>query len=102
MKNKSNKLNKLEKGRYSIFSDRTDKCYFCGSDYQLTWHEIFDGRNRQNSMRYGLCLRICMKCHMKITNNIQLKKEWYKKGQVAFEETYPDLDFISIFYKNYL
>lgn len=102
MKNKTSKLNKLERNRYSLFSNDSEHCYFCPSTYNLTWHEIFDGRNRQNSMKYGLCLRVCMNCHSKITNNVPLKKEWYKKGQVMFEKTYPDLEFISIFYKNYL
>ena len=101
MKYKTNKLKKLENERYSLFSNE-EMCYKCNGTSQLTWHEIFDGRNRQNSMRYGLCLRLCLKCHREITNDIAFKNEWYKKGQVKFQETYPNLDFLSIFYKNYL
>lgn len=101
MKYKTSKLKQLEKERFSLFCDGT-YCCKCGSSYNLTWHEIFEGRNRQNSMRYGLCLRLCLDCHRKITNDNDFLNEWHKKGQTKFEEVYPELDFLSIFYKNYL
>lgn len=61
IKNKTTKLSKLEKDRFSLFTDGKDKCMFCESTYQLTWHEIYSGRNRQNSMKYYLCLRMCLR-----------------------------------------
>ena len=63
MKNKSNKLAKLEKDRFSVFTNNKDKCMFCSATTNLTWHEIFRGRNRANSMKYGFCLRMCLNCH---------------------------------------
>ncbi len=101
MHNQSAKLRKLEKNRFSLFSNN-DCCMICGSTYQLTWHEIFGGRNRPNSMRYGLCLRICIKCHKTLQNDTNFNEIWHKKGQAMFNKTYPDLDFREIFRNNYL
>ena len=69
IKPKSNKLVKLERKRFSLFSMDTNHCYFCHSTHQLTWHEIFRGRNRSNSMKYGLCLRMCLSCHERFQDN---------------------------------
>lgn len=102
MKNKSNKLVKLERERFSLFCDDNSKCMFCGSSYFLTWHEIFAGRNRQNSIRYGLCLRMCLNCHNLNQENKLFNNYWHKKGQEKFEEVYPNLVFVKIFGKNYL
>jgi len=62
IKKRSKKLVKKEKNRYSVFTSK-DKCFVCDSKYQLTWNEIFRGRNRINSMKYGFCLRMCLNCH---------------------------------------
>ena len=101
IKPKSNKLVKLERKRFSLFSMDTNHCYFCHSTHQLTWHEIFRGRNRSNSMKYGLCLRMCLKCHKKYQDNLFFNDFWHKKGQALFEKAYPDLDFVDIFKRNY-
>lgn len=101
-KKKSNKLAKLERERFSLFTDNKDKCMFCNSTYQLTWHEIFRGRNRQNSMIYGLCLRMCLRCHELKQEDKQFNDEWKQKGQSIFIKTYPDLKFENIFKINYL
>lgn len=101
IKNKSSKLVKLEKNRTSLFTNNKNKCMFCTSTYHLTWHEIYPGRNRQNSMKYKLCLRMCCNCHRKYQEDTEFNDYWYKKGQVIFEETYPELNFIDIFHKNY-
>ncbi|MDO4395001.1 MAG: hypothetical protein Q4C23_03370 [Mycoplasmatota bacterium] len=45
MQNKSNKLASLERNRYSVFSNDTERCYLCGSTYKLTWHEIYSGKS---------------------------------------------------------
>ena len=101
MKQRSNKLAKLEKNRFSLFTDNMNKCYFCPNKKDHI-HEIFCGRNRQNSMKYGLCLPICESCHSKYQNNFLFNKEWHKKGQAMFNKAYPDLNFENIFKKNYL
>ena len=88
---------KLEKERFSLFSKDTKHCYFCSSGYELTWHELFRGRNRQNSMKYGLCLRMCSSCHELYQEDKHFNDFWHVKGQATFEEAYPELDFVKIF-----
>ena len=100
-KQKSSKLAKLERNRFSLFTDNMNKCYFCPNKKDHI-HEIFCGRNRQNSMKYGLCLPICESCHSKYQNDFLFNKEWHKKGQAMFNKAYPDLNFENIFKKNYL
>lgn len=103
MQNKSNKLASLEKNRYSIFSNDTERCYLCGSTYKLTWHEIYSGKNRQNSMRYGLCLRLCLNCHSKEQEDSQFNDYWHKQGQLYWEEFIGTREeFIKVFKRNYL
>ena len=103
MQNKSNKLASLEKNRYSVFSNDTERCYLCGSTYKLTWHEIYSGKNRQNSMRYGLCLRLCLNCHSKEQEDSQFNDYWHKQGQLYWEENIGSREeFIKVFRRNYL
>lgn len=101
IKSKSNKLARLERKRFSLFSVDTNHCFFCHSTHQLTWHEIFRGRNRSNSMKYGLCLRMCLKCHKKYQDDLFFNDFWHKEAQKKFEQTYLNLDFLEIFKKNY-
>lgn len=103
MQNKSNKLASLERNRYSVFSNDTERCYLCGSTYKLTWHEIYAGKNRQNSMRYGLCLRLCLNCHSKEQENDQFNNYWHRQGQLYWEENIGSREeFIKVFRRNYL
>lgn len=101
MKNKSSKLAKLERDRFSLFTDNLSECFLCPSTYQVTKHEIFRGRNRANSMKYGLILPLCLKCHEKYQEDKEFNDYWHKRGQEEFENHYSDIDFISIFRKNY-
>ena len=101
MKNKTNKNSKLERNRFSLFHDGK-KCIVCGSTYKLTWHEVFCGTNRLNSMKYGLCIRLCFNCHRRYQEDKSFNDYWHKKGQTKFNEVYPDFDFVSIFHRNYL
>ena len=103
MQNKSNKLASLERNRYSVFSEDTEKCYLCGCTYKLTWHEIYSGKNRQNSMKNGLCLRLCLNCHSKEQEDSQFNDYWRKQGQLYWEEnTGSREEFIKVFRRNYL
>ena len=103
MQNKSNKLASLERNRYSVFSNDTERCYLCGSTYKLTWHEIYAGKNRQNSMRYGLCLRLCLNCHSKEQEDSQFNDYWHKQGQLYWEENIGSRkEFIKAFRRNYI
>lgn len=101
LKTKSKTLNKLERNRFSILVP-SNKCCKCPATTDLTWHEVLRGRNRANSMKYGLCLRICSKCHEKYQEDKKFNDYWHKQAQLAFIKNYPDLDFLKIFKRNYL
>ena len=101
MKNRSNKLAKLERNRTSLFTDDLEHCILCGKPKDHL-HEIFFGKNRINSIKYKLVIPVCFECHNKIHNDIILQNEWFIKGQTRFNEVYPDLDFVEIFKKNWL
>lgn len=103
MKNKSYKLSKLERNRWSLFTDDLDTCIICKMK-ATDMNEIFRGRNRQNSMKYGLCIPMCRRCHTSLTDNYELETEWKIKGQLKWMEYYnlTEEDFIDIFKRNYI
>ena len=101
IKKKSNKLAKLEKSRFSIITIDLSKCYICGAKKE-DLHEVFAGRNRQASMKYGLVIPVCRNCHKMIPKNKTLNENLHKVGQKAFEKHYKTENFIQIFGKNYL
>ena len=102
MKNKSNKQAKKERGRFSVFTS-ADRCFVCKSTYQLTWNEIYRGRNRSNSMEDGFCLRMCLNCHREYQDDTNFNDFWHKTAQRYFEEHYGTReDFISRYRRNYL
>lgn len=103
MKNKTSKLLKLEKNRYSIITDNLDRCYICQKPKDHL-HEVYYGNNRINSMKYGCIIPVCYQCHAKIHNDIQLDVKLKKMLNRAFLEYYKCDDdyFINIFHKNYL
>lgn len=101
IKKKSNKLAKLEKNRFSIITNDLKKCYFC-SNKKEDFHEAIEGKNRQVSMKYGLVIPICRKCHIKVTNDKTLQDKLHKVGQKAFKKHYKTENFIQIFGENYL
>lgn len=103
MRTKSKKLSKLEKERFSVFYDDLSLCMNCGSTYRMTKHEVFEGRNRINSMKYGFVLPLCMRCHQELQEDITFNDKWKKKSQMYFEEHIGTRDdFLSIFRRNYL
>lgn len=103
MRTKSKKLSKLEKERFSVFYDDLSLCMNCGSTYRMTKHEIFEGRNRINSMKYGFVLPLCIRCHQELQEDISFNDKWKKKSQMYFEEHIGTRDdFLSIFRRNYL
>lgn len=100
MKVKSKKLAKLERDRFSILTYDLTTCIICGKPKQ-DLNEIYPGRNRQNSMKYGLVMPMCRNCHTEYTNNREMQLKWMRIGQKKFEELY-ELDFLDIFKRNYL
>ena len=101
MKKKSNKLAKLERNRFSILTDNLEHCFLCHNP-KNDIHEIFGGSNRQTSIKYGLCIPLCRMCHSRLHNDTKYALYLKKIGQKSFCNAYPDLDFISVFGKNYL
>lgn len=103
MRKKSKKLIKAERNRFSVFYKELSSCMYCGSIYQMTKHEIFEGRNRLNSMKYGFVLPLCLKCHRNLQEDKNFDKEWKTKAQTYFENNIGSReDFIKIFRRNYL
>lgn len=107
IKKRSSKLAKLERERFSLFTDDLEHCIICGKS-PVNKHEIFGGRNRLNSIKYGLVIPLCTCKHHNqveckgIHFDRKLQDEWHKKGQIKFNEIYPDLRFEDIFKINYL
>ena len=101
IKKRTYSLSKAEKERYSILTSNLDKCVLCPKKRD-NLHEIFYGSGkRQLSIEYGLVIPLCYQCHLKIHRDSVLQAIWHVKGQITFEEHYPDLDFLEIFGKNY-
>lgn len=103
MKYKTKKLANLEKNRFSIFTNNLNICMFCGMK-ATDLNEIFRGRNRKNSMKYGAVIPLCRRCHCKITDNYNLEMKWKIKGQEKIMNYYNMNieEFINIFGRNYL
>lgn len=96
IRNKSSKLTKLEKNRFSIITENLDKCYFC-NNRKMEFHEAFRGRNRQKSMKWGLVVPICQKCHTKITKDKEFSKILEQKARNIFVKKYGKEKFIEEF-----
>lgn len=101
IKKKSKKLAKLEKNRFSIVTNNLEYCYFCGNKKE-DLHELIEGKNRQISMKYGLVIPICRKCHENVTNDKTLQDYLHKVAQKVFKKHYKTENFVQIFGKNYI
>lgn len=83
--NRSRKLSKREKERYSILYRDLSKCAVCGSK-RSDLHEVFEGSYRQASIKYGMVIPVCRLCHQKMHQSktfamyykIQFEKEFLK------------------------
>lgn len=99
LKQVSKKRQKLEKERYSLFTNDLNHCI---EDKKHTGHidkhECICGRNRNNSMKYGLVVPLCRTCHE--DKDILLK--WLFKGQEKFISIYGYDKFIEIFKLDYI
>lgn len=97
IKQKSSKLAKLERNRYSIITYNLDICYVCKKHKKDHLDEVFGGRNRQTSMKYGLVIPMCFKCHRKLTDNPLLKKDIQEEAKQIFIKKYSEEKFIKEF-----
>lgn len=101
MKKKSSKLAKLERNRFSVFYDDLGVCCNCGSTYKMTKHEIFEGKNRQNSMKYGFVLPLCLRCHGNLQEDTEFNKKWKNKAIDYFEENIGTADDFRKIFRTY-
>ena len=101
LKNRTSKQSKLERNRFSILTSDLDHCVICRTKKEHL-HEVCFGRNRINSIKYGLVIPLCSLHHTEMHRNKEWQEYWHKKGQQAFIAYYPDLDFFKIFKINYL
>lgn len=93
-----------------MFDDDYPCCFICGRNGQsdpLERHHIFGGANRKKSEEYKLKVLLCAdKCHRNGANaahmNADTAQMLHEYGQNKFESEHPNLDFMSIFGKNYL
>ncbi len=85
MKYKTNKLRNLEKTRFSIITEVLSHCVECNKKAEDI-NEIFMGRNRLNSIKFGLCIPLCRSCHTKYHKDRELQLKWMKIGLNKFLE----------------
>lgn len=96
----------------SIMQRKDGTCYLCmmleGNfrEQVVEEHHVFMGHaNRQLAEKYGLKVYLCAYHHrlgkMSVHQNATISRMLQDKGQRAFEACYPDLDFRSIFGRNY-
>lgn len=101
MRNKTYKLKKLEKNRFSILTNDMEHCYICQSPF-VEIHEIYGGKNRKVSMQNGLCVPLCHKHHEYVTLNADGSNYLKQKCQMVFEKTHSRDEFLELICRSYL
>lgn len=101
MKKKTAKLARIERKRYSIFTDDLKHCYLCG-DTPADIHEVFGGANRRASMENGLCLPLCRHHHQIATDDAYFSNILKQTTQREFEKFHTRAEFMKIIGRNYL
>lgn len=98
------KITRLERMRYSILTKDLTRCFLCGKPKDHI-HEIYFGKNRVNSMKWGCCVPLCYSCHQGnngVHHNSQVDIRLKQLCQNKFNEVYPNINFLEIFHKNYI
>ncbi len=99
---KSSAIQNAERNRFSVFTKDLEHCIICGNKKEHL-HEIFFGKNRNKSMKYGFVIPLCFQCHLMMHRNKQLQEAWHIRGQLYWEEHLGSKnEFIAIFRKNYI
>ena len=101
LKQKTSKQAKLEKNRFSLFTDDLSKCIICGKPKEHI-HEIFPGSYRKQSIKYHMVLPLCFHHHKLMHEDAELCSYWKRLCQQKFEENYTRSEFIKIFGRSYL
>lgn len=88
-----------DKKTYEKIVEEQKWCQLCGRT-PIEIHHIFEGKNRNNSTKYGMLVALCNSCHRKVhKTNYQGFKQ---KAQIEFEKEHTREEFIEIFGRNYL
>ena len=96
----------------SIMQQKDGRCYLCellNQDFSVKpveeHHAIFGSSGRALSTKYGLIVYLCHEHHRTSKNAVHQNHEMaaliQDKAQRAFEKHFSDLDFMSIFGRNY-
>ncbi len=101
MKNKTSKLRKLEKNRYSILTEDLEHCFICQQS-SVDIHEIYGGCNRKVSMQNGFCVPLCREHHRLVTDYPLSNRNLQVKCQSKFEEINSRDKFMRLIGRNYL
>ena len=103
LKSRTNKQAKLERNRFSILTNDLEHCILCGAKKDHL-HEVCFGRNRTNSIKYGLVIPLCSLHHTEMHKNKEWQDYWHVIAQKEFMEYYHKSvdEFIEIFKINYL
>ena len=82
------------------------ECYVTHRTDNLHLHHIYFGANRKLSDKYGCTVWLTAEWHNASNHGVhfnhELDLELKEECQRRFEEVYPDLDFRTIFGRNYL
>lgn len=101
IKQKSSKLAKLEKDRFSILQKNDKKCFICKRQLKLDKHEALGGSNRQKSMQWGLVYFLCRECHSKADLDKNTKQYLHDFAREVFIKNYSEELFLKEFTKMY-
>lgn len=81
------------------------ECFVCHSQRFLEVHHCLHGTaNRKMADKFGLTVYLCPYCHRGkygVHHNADLDNKLKVIAQKAFEEHFPDLEFIDFFGRNY-
>lgn len=101
MKQKTARLQKLERERFSILTTDLKHCYLCGAS-PVDLHEIYNGGSRQTSMRNGFVVPLCRRHHQQAHSIIEIGNDLKIICQQKFEETHTRQEFMDLIHRNYL
>lgn len=105
IKQKSNKLARLERKRGSILTNDLEICYLCppGRKKKATSiHEIFKGANRIQSIKNNFCVPLCDDCHRHTEEVYEVLNYLQRECQKEFEKNHTREEFMKITGRNYL
>lgn len=90
--------------RFSILNN-LETCYFCGRPREAI-HEVYFGRNRQTSIKYGFCVGLCSEHHNMSNRSVHHDRKMdmilKKRYQREYEKTHTREEFIKLIGRNYL